>query len=192
MNNTATLHNADGTLLLTQATQNINHGIFNVHPDTWVGNVSYAWQAGSGDSNTRVFNVIVSATAGCGFFGYGGAFNTTTGTAPSNAITNMICNWAGPGNQHTGLTGKAQKQCMTKSSAGVFAIDSTKNNISYAPVNSCSMTAGQLGANGSAFGYKLTSASYPGTQPAVTNDLVTLASDTDYATYTAPTAPTAP
>ena len=39
--------------------------------------------------------------------------------------------------------------------------------------------------------YKLTSASYEATQPAVTNNLVTLASDTEYAIYQAavPTVP---
>ena len=197
MNGSNTPHNSDGTLKLTSAGSNINRGVFNLNPSNWTGNVSYSWQAGSGDSHTRVFNIHTetsgSTTTGCGFFGFGSNFNTTTGTAPNNSITTMICNWAGPGNSHTGQTGKAQKQCMTKNSSGVFVYDSTKNKIAYSPNNSCSMTSGQNGASGSPFGYKLSSeTSYPSTQPAVTNDLVTLSSDTDFASYTAPTAPTPP
>ncbi|MBS1985067.1 MAG: hypothetical protein JST16_12930 [Bdellovibrionales bacterium] len=162
---------------------NMNHAVLNFNTSTKVGSMSYAWQAGNGDSHTRVFNVYVSGTSGsrkgCGYFGFGDKFVATM-ASNKNEIKGMICNWAGPGNSHsmTSSSGKAQKQCFTESS-GKFVLDTSaasKNQILYWPTNSCdkggvSVTAAQEGETGS------------------TNNLVTLASDTDYSSYSAPSAP---
>jgi len=159
---------------------NMNHAILNFDTTAKTGTISYAWQAGSGDSNTRVFNAYVSGTAGsrtgCGFFGYGAKFSTDF-ASNTNAISGMICNWAGPGNNHvTHLqSSKAQKQCFTESS-GKFVQETPKNAILYWPTNSCdkgsiSVTPSQEGETGTA------------------NALATLSSDTDFAVYAAPAAP---
>lgn len=161
---------------------NIAQGLFDMDAATVSeGNGSFAWQAGRGDSHARVLNVFTergaTTLAGCGFFGYGTRFNATAAALSDNAISTFICNWAGPGNQHTGLVGYAQKQCMEQSATGIFV--PTTNAIAYAPVNSCSSAAG--------FEYKLTSETTYTSTP-VTSDLVKLADDTDFTKYVAPAA----
>lgn len=205
--NPSTLFSSAGDLVISTTTPgaDLRQLIANLDPTTGLGNLSFAWQAGINDDKTRVFNAFTRTTTstaveGCGFFGYGPNFNPSTGALPSNAISTFICNWAGPGNQHTGQVGKAQKQCMLQNATtGVFAVDSTREDIAYAPVNSCSYdgtskNSGALSFNwalpvtGGAWGAGLTVANHA----AVTNNLVTLSSDADYAHYTAPSAPTDP
>jgi hypothetical protein len=173
--------------------KNFTQTIASLTPSTGLGAFSYAWQAGNGDSHARIFNFYSSAasgsTLGYGFFGYGDDFDEGSGTLSDNTIDTFICNWAGPANDHTGLTGKAQKQVMELNAGGIFV--PTNSFISYAPVNDCDMSIGEQNGGGNDFKYKLVSeGSYPATQPAVTNDLVLLSSDSDYANYSAPTAPT--
>ena len=54
---------------------NLQHAVFQINPSTGVGSASYSWQAGGGDSNSRVFNVFIKADAdsigGCGFLDLG-------------------------------------------------------------------------------------------------------------------------
>lgn len=169
--------------------EKIARAITNIDVTTGDGSMSYSWQAGRNDSSARIFNADVSSTDACSFFGYGGAYGTSGGTASDNVIDEFICNWAGPSGRASDLsasgeTGKAQKQCMTyNSSTEVYEVDSSKNNITYAPTLSCDCT--------SSFEYKLTTeSSY--TAAAITNDLVTLSSDSDFAAYSAPTTPDLP
>lgn len=163
---------------------NMNQAIINVDLTTNVGQFSYAWQAGSGDDKTRVFNAYTQASgsivSGCGFFGYGDDFETNY-SLNTNQIDGFICNWAGPGNDHSmgGTTGIAQKQCFDlNTSNGLFEEDASKRAITYAPNVACDDTDG--------FTYDWPTHSGDG----ATNDLITLSSDVEYGSYTAPTAPT--
>lgn len=171
---------------------NIQHSILNVDPTTGTGSVSYSWQAGGGDSATRVFNAYTTSssnvTSGCGFFGFGEPFSTTG--APNNSINKFICNWAGPGNNHAGLTSYAQKQCMTQDlGMGHFVPNVSQENITYAPVNSCSVASGgtfQYGTSSNQDLWTKTSST------AVTHNLIHIETDPDYANYSAPSAPHTP
>lgn len=175
---------------------NLQHALLNIDPSTGLGNASFSWQAGGSDDKTRVFNVYTGSTSGtvsgCGFFGFGDPFTTTK--VADNTIKTFICAWAPPApatSDHTGKVGYAQKQCMTQNStSGLFTSTTAKEKITYAPVASCSV------ASGGTFTYG-TSATKDSTwvdtaTTAVTNNLVLLSSDTDFATYSAPTAPTTP
>ena len=175
---------SNGDIILDDSwSGNMNQAIVNMDTSTGLGSVSAAWQAGSGDSNTRVFNAYTatsgSSTIGCGFFGYGADFDSDYSNN-TNTIDGFICNWAGPGNDHSmsGTTGKGQKQCFTQTS-GVFAEDTSKRAITYAPTVSCDDTDGS-------FTYDFPAHSGDG----ATNDLVTLSGDSDFSSYTAPSAPT--
>lgn len=159
---------------------NIAQGIFDMDAArVATGHASFAWQAGANDSHARVFNVFTETSgttvAGCGFFGYGPRFDRGASSLPTNAISTFICNWAGPSNDHGGLAGYAQKQCMTQGSVGFF--EPTSSAIAYAPVNACSTAGG--------FGYKLPSEASYVTTP-LTSALVKLSTDADYARYQAP------
>lgn len=101
------------------------------------GKCTQAWQAGPMDNNTRVLNVEVSDTGKC-FFGYGPDVAAASGVG---SIDRMICNWAGPGNNHTGQS-LAQRQTLVKNSSGLWVPET--NNITYAPTNSCSKPAGNM------------------------------------------------
>lgn len=149
------------------------------------GDFSYAWQAGTGDGNARIFNGYTDETGGCGFFGYGDGFDNEVGTLSDNVIDGFICNWAGPGNDHSMSTSmhKAQKQCMDRDAVtGIFAV--TTEKITYAPTVSCDSGVGTLGT-------KLVSETEYDTS-AVVNNLVDLTTDTDFASYTAPSGPDLP
>ncbi|MFQ5559302.1 MAG: hypothetical protein ACE5FU_01775 [Nitrospinota bacterium] len=187
-----TIFDSDGDIDVTGGwTGNIAQGIINLDPSTGLGNFSYSWQAGTGDDKARIFNGFTQSASGCGFFGYGGRFDNTAGTRSDNVIDGFICNWAGPGNDHSMATtaNKAQKQCMTVDSAtGVFGVNLAKENITYSPTVSCNRT----GTEPLVFGTKLPDDASYDTTP-VTNDLVDLTTDTDFTTgYTAPSAPVLP
>lgn len=108
--------------------------------DTQAGDFLYVWQAGTGDSNGRGFQVHSAYNSGTetrtakAFFGYTAAI---TGTPTS--LQGMICNWAGPGNSHTPAS-KFQSQLMTlTSSATAWAMDNADSHIAYAPTTSCTI-----------------------------------------------------
>lgn len=178
------IFNGDGELNQDDSFNgNMNQALISMNNETGEGNISYAWQAGSGDDKTRVFNAYVTDTAGtlsgCGYFGYGDDFNENL-SLNTNTIEGFICNWAGPGNDHSMSTasGKTQKQCFTEN-AGVMEEVTAKRAITYAPTVSCNDTDG-------AFTYDWPAHS----GDAAVNDLITLLSDTDFENYSAPTAPT--
>jgi hypothetical protein len=172
---------ADGQLRIdSDWAGNASQGIFDMSASDGTGSVSFAWQAGSGDSHARVFHAFTEAssgaTTGCGYFAYGSRFDKSAPSWPDNEFSTFICNWAGPGNSHAGRSGYAQKQCMELDPAGLYT--PTASSISYAPVNSCDSTSTGLA-------YKLTSeASY--TSAPLVDGLVKLADDADYARYDAP------
>lgn len=202
-----TLFNSSKDLDITNTAFNGNYTqtLASITSSTGYGDMSFAWQAGSNDRATRVFNVFTNATQGCGFFGYGDKFNVSTGALPDNAITKFICNWAGPGNTSSAdVTLKAQKQCMTLSS-GKYVVDSTKENISYSPNNTCSFNGTSSNSSARKYNWGIASSTGPSdfstfgaaytmgsSHSAVTNNLITISSDTDYLTYSAPSAPVDP
>ena len=104
-------------------------------PDTLAGRYSYSWQAGNGDSNSRVFNLNLDSSSslltGDAFFGFGPAVSDSTFVGQ---ISGFICNWAGPGNDHT-LSDFVQYQQISENSSGVFT--ATSSNIAYSPTVSC-------------------------------------------------------
>ncbi|MDJ0806422.1 MAG: hypothetical protein QNJ78_06260 [Gammaproteobacteria bacterium] len=121
-------------------------------PDSLAGKYTYAWQAGSGDSHTRIFNIGVSEVnntlTGESYFGYGDPMGSTNGT-----IQTFICNWAGP-NGGVSLADRShndrvQRQHFTlDTSTGLFEpTNSGASNIVYAPTNSCDYS--EPGVNGS-------------------------------------------
>lgn len=162
---------------------NFNTGMVTYNPLNGAGDFRYVWQAGHGDDNTRVLNVGLDAGAddpddvmGCAWFGYGPDIEDDG----VGDIDRMICNWAGPGNSHTGQE-LAQEQCMSLSDDGIFT--ATSSNITYAPINNCN-SAGSL--NGINFIYSAPDLGTSVNGTAVTNNLVPL-TDIDMADYTAPT-----
>lgn len=105
-------------------------GKFN--PGTQEGDYVYSWQAGKGDSNTRTFQMHMDADAATGeaYFGFGDAISSSDGS-----ILGMICNWAGPGNNHTPLD-YAQRQSIEFDGAK-FIVGSSGSDITYSPTTSC-------------------------------------------------------
>lgn len=184
---TADYFDVNDDLDLTEEWEDAVHTIMNIDPTNGEGDFSVAWQAGDDDSHARIFNGYADDESGCGFFGFGDNFNPSTGAASDNEIDGFICNWAGPESNHsvTGATADlAQKQCMDfNSSTGQFEVDSSYENITYAPTNSCD-SAGVLGV-------KLSDDTTYDTT-AVTNDLVDLTTDAEFADYAAPEAPSIP
>lgn len=154
---------------------NLNQGIIQTTDSET--SIVYRWMAGQNDSHARTFIVNIEPNsdgvqAGCGYFGF-----TPPTTATSAIIDNlvMICNWAGPsGNHNTNVT-EVQRQCVTQNSTtGKFVSDSTRLNISYAPVNSCSYD----GSGTTTFG---------GSGDAISKDLFNRSNITDFSLPTEPT-----
>jgi len=102
------------------------------------GKVGYAWQAGKSDGYTRTFNIktvynSADNQTGNAFFGFNP--HPDNGSYRSTNIDRMICNWAGPGNNHTGVA-KIQRQKLSyASTANVWK--SIQDNITFAPTTSC-------------------------------------------------------
>jgi hypothetical protein len=117
---------------------NFNVFTAELDPETLQGSYSYAWQAGVGDGQTRVLDVgLDTADAGEAYFGFGDRVQTSV----SGEIRGFICNWAGPGNSHSGpdFARYAQRQFMTRDEAtNRFVVaDAAASDITYAPTNSC-------------------------------------------------------
>lgn len=166
---------------------NMSKAIINLDPATGLGDFSYSWQAGNGDDRARIFNGFTDQTGGCGFFGYGLRFDRVAGTSSDNGIDGFICNWAGPGNDHSMATSEnlAQKQCMSLNEvSGLLEVDEERNNLSYAPVVDCEAAEGDISI-------KLTSEEEY-SDAAISNDLIDLTTDEDFADYTDPSAPDLP
>lgn len=109
-------------------------------PSTMAGRFSYAWQAGYNDSHARILNLgLASGTSGEAYFGFGNRLQTENF---DGGVKGFICNWAGPGNDHS-LQPYVQRQHITlNTSTGVFTPtnhgeDNDSSSIVYAPTNSC-------------------------------------------------------
>jgi hypothetical protein len=116
--------------------------------DTVEGNFLYAWQAGIGDGNARSLALDVKYNAATqlrtlqGFFAFAGDIASSDGT-----LLGTICNWAGPGNNHT-LQAKFQSQLATMASgASEFTLAADGSKLRYAPTNSCSSTTTEFDAD---------------------------------------------
>ncbi|QQR89593.1 MAG: hypothetical protein IPJ88_15570 [Myxococcales bacterium] len=116
--------------------ENFNLFVGNFDPSNSSGTYTFAWQAGAGDSNTRVFQIGINdfeAPDGEAYFAYGAPMHQFTGE-----ILGMICNWAGPGSNHS-LQDYAQRQFVEfDAAAGIFVQPEGGSDILYAPTNSCS------------------------------------------------------
>lgn len=115
---------------------NFNRFTAEFDPSDLGGHYSYVWQAGNGDSHSRILNIgLAAATSGETYFGFGDTVDSSDGS-----IGGFICNWAGPSNDHT-LLDYAQRQHITyNTTLGVFEPSrgaASSSNISYAPTNSC-------------------------------------------------------
>jgi hypothetical protein len=103
------------------------------------GNFLFTWQAGTGDGNSRAlaahvdYNSSTSTRILSGYFGFAGDVATTNGS-----LLGMICNWAGPGNNHTPVARFQSQTATLASSATEYTLAASK--IAYAPTNSCSST----------------------------------------------------
>lgn len=101
--------------------------------------LAYGWVAGSGDDYNRVLNLFSNSTTGYAYYGYVKSPTTqwdkdNLGLNLNKSTSGMICNWAGPNNNHTPVS-KVQFQKMTHSSGSTWTSDSV--NIQYVPTNSC-------------------------------------------------------
>jgi hypothetical protein len=114
-------------------------------PATRDGNYKFAWQAGVGDSNSRMFamNVSYNSTTlvrtGKAYFGFSGAMNPQSTDATPADLKGMICNWAGPGNSHT-PSNLFQYQEITLAGTATDW-DITTSKIAYAPTVACNSSA---------------------------------------------------
>lgn len=111
----------------------------NYDPTTLGGDYAYSWQAGQGDGNTRVFNLHVETmefaagimvSAANTFFGYGDDIAATDGS-----VEGFICNWAGPGADHTLIDNAQFQEVAYDDASGTFI--SVASNITYAPTTAC-------------------------------------------------------
>ena len=124
----------------------------NVDSTAGLGTVKATWQDNPADKKARVLHVKVqtgsNSDEGIAYFGFGPKFGSATGTLTD--IGGMCCNWAGPGKQCNSdettfdSAGKVQSQEFRRATAGHFAptSSSSKNNITFAPTNTCDYTTG--------------------------------------------------
>ncbi|MBD3670170.1 MAG: hypothetical protein HUJ29_05290 [Gammaproteobacteria bacterium] len=123
--------------------ENFNKLTASFDPDDLAGDYVYAWQAGKGDSHSRVFNAHVSNDSSTGiptveaFFGFGNAMDSFSGN-----IEGMICNWAGPGNSHTPIDAVQHQVASLNTTTGVF--DASTSALAYAPANNCIQGGGSF------------------------------------------------
>ncbi|WP_444997733.1 hypothetical protein [Aliikangiella sp. IMCC44359] len=112
-----------------------------LNPENLEGSYAYVWQAGVGDSHTRTFLMGVnynetggtSIINGEAYAGFGASIESSNGS-----IQGIICNWAGPGNNHS-LQPYVQRQFFSlNESNNLFETPTGGSDIAYAATNSCS------------------------------------------------------
>ena len=109
--------------------------------ETAEGDFLYTWQAGTGDDKSRMFavdtsyNVVTDVYDLQGFFGFAADIATTQGD-----LLGMICNWAGPGNNHTPTAKFQSQRAILSAGSTTFTVPTGGSKIVYAPTNSCSST----------------------------------------------------
>lgn len=130
------------------------------NPNTHEGNYKFAWQAGTGDSHSRMFamnmsyNSTTEVRTGQAFFGFSGAMNPQSTDSTNSDLKGMICNWAGPGNTHNPNNYFQYQRIALGASSTDWDISSVANSnkIAYAPTNLCAASGGlnfDVDANGS-------------------------------------------
>lgn len=156
------MFDSDKTVKTPVSNDGYNWGIFSVDPTDGTGKVAYAWVAGTVEENARSFIASVSADSsgtktGVGYFGFGDSMKNILSEYTSSVLSGgkftkfidrMICNWAGPNNQHTGIA-YVQKQEIAQDTTGLFKPTSSK--ITYVPRNSCGMGTSE---NNTTFTYR--------------------------------------
>jgi hypothetical protein len=192
----------DGQISL-QAGEDIHIMQAEINDADGYGSLAYAWKAGGNDDHYRALNVVTEATGnGTGRAYYGYVPSPTAGSETINLDLNhssagMICNWAGPGNDHS-TNNKVQYQALAINNGEWTA---TSSNIVYAPTVSCDMSV-NTGTFTPAFGGPDNSSHTPSTHEqtvidngtldsnagAVSNDLL----DQSSLNFTLPSAPSAP
>jgi hypothetical protein len=115
---------------------------------TGAGNYLFAWQAGIGDSHSRMFAVNGAYNSASeqrdlkAFFGFAPNMATTTNPGHLGAL---ICNWAGPGSNKDQTHRRFQSQVLAlTSSATDWAFPTSTaadSKIRFAPTNSCDSSA---------------------------------------------------
>lgn len=109
-------------------------------PTSLEGDYLYGWQAGFGDSNTRLFGIGLNAPDAAGemskdgeaYFGYGDEISTSNGD-----INGIFCSWAAPGSTHA-LQPYAQRQFVEYNTTSfLWEQPAGGSDILYAPTNDC-------------------------------------------------------
>lgn len=135
-----------------------NQYIINVNPETGYGAMTYAWQAGRCDQNTRCFEAEITPTGGsdggpggCAYFGYGPDIEELEGTS---CLDGIICAWTGPESEQFGsktIIAKVQRQCMTLDETNaIYTSDADRLNIAYTPALDCDSTGATYTCDGTA------------------------------------------
>lgn len=112
-------------------------------PSTQAGDYLFAWQAGTGDSHSRMFaarldyNSVTENRDLKAYFGYGDNMSTTTN---GGKMLGMICNWAGPNNSHSPIQVFQSQSASLTSTATAWTV-SAGEKITYAPTNNCNSTS---------------------------------------------------
>lgn len=113
---------------------------------TGAGQFLYAWQAGTGDRHARAlaataaYDSTTDTRTVQGYFAFSADLATTDGS-----LLGMVCNWAGPGAQHTPA---ALFQSQTATLTGLAStFTATASHLTYAPTNACSSTTTVFDAN---------------------------------------------
>ena len=117
------------------------------NPDTGAGNYLFAWQAGIGDLNSRMFAVNSAYNSSSeartlkAFFGFA---PNMAATSNQSQLGELICNWAGPGNSKTVGHKRFQSQLLSLTSTATdwsFPTNlATDSKIRFAPTNNCNST----------------------------------------------------
>jgi hypothetical protein len=121
-----------------------SHVMANLDSATGAGEMVFMWTAGGAQEEQRTLHAKVTASgetrSGWGYFGFGpkladfrSAVKAGTVTTTQQSIEKMICNWAGPNNDHTGIN-YAQKQLISFSTDKFTA---TTNNVGFAARKNC-------------------------------------------------------
>lgn len=116
---------------------NFNRFGGSLNPNTRAGTYLYAWQAGYGDSHSRLLQVklaapLSSTQTGEAYFG----FAKTIDDAALGDLLGMICNWAGPNALHT-PSAYVQRQAFSQGGGVGTWVSEATPQIRYAPANSC-------------------------------------------------------
>jgi hypothetical protein len=113
------------------------------------GIYSSAWQAGNGDSHSRIFNILItniSSYSGKAYFGFGDPVQSSDF---DGLVSHFFCNWTGrmtgsedinypssySQDQIRGRKEGSQSQEMTMNDAGKWI--ATKNHLKFAPSSTC-------------------------------------------------------